>query len=102
MADQEPGREGTLDLALKALLLRLEAEELQKPLGQRRAVPTAVELAQVAGVHRATIYGYLSGDVKRLNLEAGAAILSELWRRGFLVGVSDLLIFHPPTQANGG
>lgn len=92
--DKQTG--GMVEVTLHALLLRLEAEEAIKPAGQRRAVPSAAELAKAAGVHRATIYDYINGAVRRLSLDVSAAILTELWQRGFNVGASDLLVFRPP------
>lgn len=92
---ENPLENVVIQLAIEPLLSRLEADELKKPPSQRREVPNIPALAVVAGVHRATMYNLVKGNVKQVNLEILSAIFNELRRRGFDVKVYDFLVAHP-------
>lgn len=81
-------------LALRDLLILLEAGEVGKPPSKRRAVPSLTELAEAANISRQGMV-YFSEEAKRVNLETLAIVLYELRRRGFEVEVGDLLREYP-------
>ena len=87
---------GMMYVQLDAYLRRLRAIEGRKPENKRRNVPTMTELAEVAGVSRNSLSRIVRGRTKSLNLEIAGAIMTEMWRRGFLVEPNDLLSFEPP------
>lgn len=92
------GADVTIVLSLEKLLSRLETDELDKPPGKRREIPSIPELAEAAGVHRVTMYNLVKGKVKQVNLELLSAIMSELRKRGFEVEVADMLTAFPAEE----
>jgi hypothetical protein len=96
-------KEGDMAIVLnvEGLLSRLEAEELARPPGERRQLPSIPEMAAKAGVHRATMYNLVKGHVKQVNLELLSVIYAELRERGFKVHYADLLTMHPAEAIYG-
>lgn len=92
-ADDQEG--GVMYVTLKEYLAKLDTLESTKPEGQRRPVPTIVELAQAVGVHPITLNDYANNHIVRFNLKTGAKIIDELRRRGFRADVSDILAYRP-------
>lgn len=83
-------------VTLGPLLERLETIERTRPKEEQRDVPTMKELAAVAGITPVSMSRLVTGKVRSLNFETGAAILDELNRRGFEVGPSDILGYRQP------
>lgn len=88
---------GVILITLKSYLDRLIEEERVKA-GSRREVPSFNDLAEVAGVDRATISRLASGGFKSLTIRVLVAILDELNRRGFETTLDDIVSYHPPRQ----
>ncbi len=87
-------------VTLKSYLESLEERERVKPEEERRKVPNLVELAEVAGVHKATLSRFAGGQTRSLPFDMGVAILDELNRRGFKTNVNDILTYLPPEDTN--
>lgn len=94
------GGDVVIVLAVEKLLSRLETEELGKPPGKRREIPSIPELAKAAKVHRVTMYNLVKGNVKQVSLELLSSIMSELRKRGFEVQVADLLAAFPAEEGD--
>ena len=75
----------------------LKAIENQKPLNQRRHVPTLADLVRVTGITRASFYNLANGKYESVNLAHLSAIINALRNLGFSATVSDLLAEHPVT-----
>jgi DNA-binding Xre family transcriptional regulator len=80
-------------VTLKEHLQQLEASEAVKHPSQRRDVPSIPELAEAAGVTRATLYNLPS--VQSVNLKLLDRIIDELNRQGFETELTDLLTTYP-------
>lgn len=89
-------KEGSLYITFGAYLKQLDATEGQKPVDQRRAIPSLKELADVVGVHQVTMTNIANGKVDRLNLETVRLVLDEMWRRGFHPQLTDFIKYNPP------
>ncbi len=88
-------------VTLKEYLSRMETLERTRPDGQRRSVPSIVELAKAVGIHPITMSDIANNHVIRFNLHTGAAIMDEMRRRGFPMDVSDLLAYRPAERSEG-
>lgn len=80
---------------LKSYLADLERDEIAKPEGKRRKVPTLAELAEAVGMHRISFYRIANNQVGKLDLEIADSIITELRRRGFPMELNDLLVYIP-------
>ncbi|HEU4329170.1 MAG TPA: hypothetical protein VFS21_38885 [Roseiflexaceae bacterium] len=87
-------------IKLKEYLDRLDTQERQKPVEQRRRVPTMEELAQVVGVHPVTLSNIANSNIKQLNLETGGRIITAMRRFGFAMTIDDLIGYREP-EASG-
>ena len=76
-------------------LARLQAIENQKPLNQRRRVPSLADLVKLTGINRASLYNLAGGKYESVNLEHLSAIINAIRELDFPVTVSDLLTEHP-------
>lgn len=76
-------------------LARLQAIENQKPLNQRRRVPSLADLVKLTGINRASLYNLAGGKYESVNLEHLASIINAIRRSGFPATVADLLTEHP-------
>lgn len=76
-------------------LNRLKAIEDQKPLNQRRPVPSLADLVRITGINRASLYNLAGGKYESVNLEHLSAIINAIRDMDFPVTVSDLLTEHP-------
>jgi DNA-binding Xre family transcriptional regulator len=83
-------------ITLKTYLERLETFERSKPKDQRHHIPSLRELAKDVGIHEVTMNIIANNNIRQLNLDTGAQIITALRRRGFDVGVSDLLAYRAP------
>lgn len=83
-------------ITLNAYLEGLEATERSKPEGARRSVPTMRELAEVAGISAVSMSRLATGKVNSLNFDTGAAIITEMRRRGFDTEIGDFVAYRPP------
>jgi DNA-binding Xre family transcriptional regulator len=89
-------QQGVIIITLKSYLDRLAEEERVK-VGTQRQVPSFSDLADVAGVDRATISRLASGGFKSLTLKVLVAILDELNRRGFETSLEDIVAYRRPS-----
>lgn len=80
----------------------LKAAENQKPLNQRREVPTLSDIARETGVNRASLYNWAANKYESSRHDMLAAVMNELRRRGFPVTVEDLLKEHPVSTVTEG
>lgn len=91
-------RRMTLRVVLKEYLLRLQVAEFDKPLDQRRTIPTIADIARVAGVSRAAMSYLASGKANCANLTNLAAAIEVLRIKGFETEMMDLFVIEnqPP------
>ena len=82
-------------VTLKEHLNDLRSAEGHKPPNQRREIPSISELANDAGVNRATLYNIAGNYVQSVNLKVLAAVMLALRERGFPTEVKDLLKEFP-------
>lgn len=94
----EPGEGGTMYIALRSYIERLNAIENSKPKEQRRHVPTMKELAEEVGIHQVTMSDIANSNIRQLNLETGGRIITAMRRFGFPMTVSDLLEYRAPDE----
>jgi DNA-binding Xre family transcriptional regulator len=87
-----------VEIQLDAHLDRLKGAEGYQRAGERRQVPTYVELANESGISPVTLSRIANGHIKQLNLSVLASIITSLRRRGFATDVSDLLVYHADNQ----
>ena len=76
-------------------LNRLKTIEDQKPLNQRRPVPSLADLVRLTGINRASLYNLAGGKYESVNLEHLASIINALRAMSFPATVADLLTEHP-------
>lgn len=93
----ENERMGQVYFVFNGYLDRLRSDEALKPPSQRSEIPTVKNLADAIGVHEVTLHNIVNGKVTRLNVETMAAVLDEMWKRGFTPQLSDFLRYVPPS-----
>ena len=59
----------TIRITLKDYLIRLQAEDLDKPPSKRRKVPALNELATVIGISRESMSRLVNNHRRRVNLD---------------------------------
>src|SRR5689334_23363675 len=91
---------GAMYITLKTYLERLETFERSRPKDQRRHIPSLRELAKDVGIHEVTLNNIANNNIRQLNLDTGAQIITAMRRRGFDIDVSDLLAYRPPEALN--
>ncbi len=84
-----------IEIVLDAYLDKLKSEEKYKREGERRAVPTYVDLAGESGISPVTLSRITNGHVKQLKLTILNSIITSLRKSGFPTELSDLLVYHP-------
>jgi len=89
--NQTTKKESTVYVNLGPHLKYLQMVENAKPEGERRAVPTLAELAELAGVTRQTMSNLALGKTKSLKFKVASVILDEMDRRGLPMGLYDLI-----------
>jgi transcriptional regulator with XRE-family HTH domain len=89
-------RTGVMIVTLKSYLETLAELERAKPEADRRQVPNLVELAAAAGIHKATLSRWASGQIRSLSFDTAIAILDELNKRGFRSDLSNILVYRQP------
>ena len=94
----KPLNEGSMYIVFGSYLKQLEADEGQKPLAQRRNVPTIKDLAEVAGVHQVTLTNIVNGKIDRLTIEVARKVLDHMWRLGFQPKETDFIRYVPPEE----
>lgn len=82
-------------IRLKPYLEELAIKETARPEVERREVPTMEEIARAVGYNPVSMSRLVTGKIKSLNLELGAAIIDEVRRRGFAMEVTDLVGYDP-------
>jgi DNA-binding Xre family transcriptional regulator len=83
-------------ITLKTYLEQLETFERSRTREQRRHIPSLRELARDVGIHEVTMNNIANNNIRQLNLDTGAQIITALRRRGFDVSVADLIAYRPP------
>jgi DNA-binding transcriptional regulator YhcF (GntR family) len=94
--------EGTMAVVFGEYLRGLEKEENQKPLEQRRRVPSIEELASELKLHPVTLRNIANNNIKKLDLETAASAIKLMRRLGFAMRDTDFVRFIEPegdTQA---
>lgn len=76
---------------LKPYLEELRAAEGLRPEGERREVPTLLELARACGVHVNTVSNYANNNAILFNLEVGAKMIQYFRALGHNTDVGDIL-----------
>ena len=94
-------KDGMLFIKLGSYLQEIRAKEYQRPILERRKIPTYSELARIAGVSHSTVARIGRGDIELLNLPVCHSIISEMRRRGFDMQMTDIVdyIGPPPRRA---
>lgn len=77
-------------------LRRLEKEEAQKPLAQRRRVPTIEELATELDLHPVTLRNIANNNIKKLDLETAGKAINLMRQLGFPMRDTDFVRFIEP------
>ncbi len=88
----------TIRITLKDYLIRLQAEDLDKPPSKRRKVPALNELATVIGISRESMSRLVNNHRRRVNLDLFAQIANELEKHGWQPQINDLLMFTDTTE----
>lgn len=88
-----------LVMNFKAYLTRLRADELAKPEGQRKPIPTLTELAKEIDVTRSQLSRFIGGKVSKIDRKMGGALIAAMRRRGFDTKITDLLRYEGPLDA---
>ncbi len=83
----------TIRITLKDYLIRLQAEDLDKPPSKRRKVPALSELATATGISRESMSRLVNNHRRRINLDLVAKITNELEKHGWQPQINDLLMF---------
>ncbi len=82
---------------LREYLLRLQVAEFDKPLDERRPIPTLTDIAREAGVTRAAMSYLANGKGKLVNLDNISRSIEFLRIKGFDTELADLLVVeHQP------
>lgn len=76
---------------VKQFLEEISALEMQKPIIERRHVPTIKDIAQESGMHYTTISRIVNNKVKKLDYGTASKIVTVLRNRGFVMKPSDVL-----------
>lgn len=84
-----------LRVSLNEHLDGLRAAENQKPLNQRRDVPTLADIVRTTGITRATLYNMAANKYESVRLDIVAAVINTLRAQGFPTTITDLLTEHP-------
>jgi len=95
-ANDASERNGQVYFVFNGYLDRLRSDEAVKPPAQRREIPTIKDLAEAIAVHEITLHNIVNGKVTRLNIDTMAAVLDEMWRRGFSPKLDDFIRYVPP------
>lgn len=74
-------------------LKRLEREEDEKPLTQRRRVPSIEEIADELGIHPVTLRNIANNNIKKLDLETAGKAITLMRRLGFAMQGTDFVRF---------
>lgn len=82
-------------------LRRLEQEEKQKPLAERRRVPTIEELAVELELHPVTLRNIANNNIKKLDLETAGKAITLMRRLGFPMRDTDFVRFVEPVEEAG-
>jgi hypothetical protein len=81
-------------IILETYLSNLKAIESTKPADKRNHVPSLSELAGSIGMHQTSLSRIANNKVGQLSLETGSKIIAEMRRRGFQMGVTDLVAYR--------
>lgn len=76
---------------IKQYLEGIAAIEEQKPLSERRKVPTMKDIASEAKMHYTTVNRIVNNKVKKLDYETIGKFAEVLHKRGFTVSPNDIL-----------
>jgi hypothetical protein len=87
-------------VSLNEHLDALRVAENQKPLNQRREVPTVADLARATGINRASLYNWAGNKYESTRHDMAAAVINELHRLGFPASLSDILQEHPASTVS--
>lgn len=91
MTDLSKG--GYLAISFKSYLAALKAKERAKPVSERRDVPTANQVGQLAGLSQSATSRLTSGNVKNLPVDRVCAILNVMNNLGFEAKITDFFTY---------
>lgn len=76
---------------VKQYLEEISAIEMQKPVIERRHVPTIKDISDETEMHYTTISRIVNNKVKKLDYGTASKIVTVLRNRGFIMKPSDVL-----------
>lgn len=85
-------------VAFRSYLKGLDDTEREKPIEERRRVPSIDELAHEVGVHTVTFRNIANGNIKQLNLELAGKIITVMRKLGFPMQETDLIRYQPEDE----
>lgn len=90
-------------IVLRRYLSRLQAIETLKEKGeQKRHVPSLAELADLAGLHKGSIFRIAGNKGNSINFKTANAIIRAMRKSGFKMKLSDLVIFDDSERLDIG
>lgn len=95
MSENPEVKKVLIRINLNEYLDTLRAREGEKPINQRRDVPSLADLVRLTGLNRASLYNFAANRYESARLDILAALLNTLRQEGFNVTISDLLREHP-------
>lgn len=95
MNSMPPQEDIVILVSISEHLDQLQVLENQKPLNQRRSVPSLADLVRLTGINRASIYNLAGRKYESVNLSHLSAIVNAIRHQGFPATVADLLKEHP-------
>lgn len=90
---------GTMYISFRTYLKGLDDAEREKPIEERRRVPSIDELAHEVGVHPVTFRNIANGNIKQLNLELAGKIITVMRKLSFPMQETDLIRYQPEDEA---
>ncbi len=87
---------GNMYITFAGYLNQLRAEEMSKPVANRKEVPNIEQLAAAADRHPINFSAFINGKSKTFSLEVAQSALDELWRLGFTPQITDIIKYIPP------
>jgi hypothetical protein len=87
-----------IKIVLREYLAQLKAQELQKPVKQRRIVPNYSAMAEEANVSRTALTEFVNNSHRGINRDILEAAIELLRSRGFEVDVCDLIMYTPSDE----
>lgn len=91
MVDKSKG--GHMIISFKSYLARLKELEMVKPRNDRKEIPTANQIGQMAGLSQSTTSRLTSGQSRNISIDKVCAILNVMNHLGFGTKVTDFFTY---------